>query len=120
MVQMKLYCLGSPKSIKTLTKSSHFMCFIGRDILHEIQDSLSHQHKRETMRYSPVRQSVNNGKNRVHHHVKTRPLSIIGIVVYQVKFNVTNFRFRVFMHFRVADLYNKILIHCVLRKQYVL
>ena len=40
------------------------------------------------MPFSPV----NNEKNRVRHHVKTQPLHEIDIAVFQIKFNITNFR----------------------------
>ena len=62
--------------------------------------------------------------------VKTRPLNRIDIVVFQIQFNVINFRNRIFhafsyvVRFSLSFLrllvYNKILIDCVLRKQYVL
>ena len=42
----------------------------------EIRLSPSYQRERETMRYSPV----NNEKNHMRHHVKTRPLDRIDIV----------------------------------------
>ena len=54
----------------------------------EIRLSPSHQRKRETMRFSPV----NNEKNRVRHPVKTQPVHEIDIAVFQIKFNITNFR----------------------------
>ena len=56
----------------------------------EIRLSPSHQRERETTRYSPV------NKNHMRHHVKTRPLDRIEIVVFQIKFNVINFRNRIF------------------------
>ena len=66
----------------------------------------------------------------MRHHVKTRPLDRIDIVVFQIKFNVINSRNRIFnvfsyvVRFSLSCLwllvYNKILIDCVLRKQYTL
>ena len=62
------------------------MCFIGRGCVtcesDEIRLSPSHQRERETTRYSPV----NNEKNPKRHHVQTRPLDRIDIVVFQIKF----------------------------------
>ena len=58
----------------------------------KIRLSPSYQRERETTRYSPVK----NEKTHVHHHVKTRPLDRIDIVVFQIKFKVINFRNRIF------------------------
>ena len=60
----------------------------------EIRLSPSHQREWETTRYSLVSE-----KNHVRHHVKTRPLNRIDIVVFQIKFNVINFRNKIFHAF---------------------
>ena len=48
--------------------------------------------RRETTRYSPG----NNKKNHLRHHLKMRPLDRIDMVVFQIKFNIINFRNKIF------------------------
>ena len=46
---------------------------------------------------------MNNEKNHMRNHVKTRPLERIDIVVFQIEFKVINFRNRIFNVFSMQS-----------------